>query len=402
MVALGETIAVIDKSGKVVSSSKHIFGVFKEARSAYRSRKAEIHTENRAKQAEREARQAIANLELSDGRSSASRRHPTRSKSVVRHSTHASHYHDEPRRSYEHDSRSVASSRHSKPANTAMTRRHTSGDLTFAKPPHLKSSSRTHSEPHIDMNLAYGEFHPASLEKLNRAPDKELDGLVGKVKSLLIEADCAHHSASATMAHLQKNPDAMAAIALTLAEISTLAKKLAPTALIALRNSAPAVFALLSSPQFMIAAGVGLGVTIVMFGGYKIVKQITAANQANAAANSQADMDQMLEINTNLSAIESWRRGVADSEAESCGTSVDGEFITPTAAAMSGLHLPRRVTELREPTVVHDAASSYSRHSRSSRSSRRSTSSRHDSESSRKKHKEKKPTSQLKLLFKRL
>ncbi|QVM07292.1 hypothetical protein D8B26_001994 [Coccidioides posadasii str. Silveira] len=248
------------------------------------------------------------------------------------------------------------------------------------------------------MDLAYGEFHPSSLERLQaQEPDPELDGLVGKVKSLLIEADCAHHSASATIAHLQKNPDAMAAVALTLAEISNLVKKMAPTALVALRNSAPAVFALLSSPQFMIAAGVGIGVTVVMFGGYKIIKQITAAKEASAPEEPQAHMDEMMEIDASLSRIEMWRRGVAESEAESCGTSVDGEFITPTAAAMSGIYLPQRVNDLREP----DDASSFSRHSKTSRSSRRSKSSK-SGEKDKKKKEKKKASTQLKLLFKKL
>lgn len=266
------------------------------------------------------------------------------------------------------------------------------------------------------MNLAYGEFHPSSIERLEPppGPDGELDGLVGKVRTLLVEADCAHHTASATIAHLQKNPDAMAAVALTLAEISNLVKKLAPTALLALKTSAPAVFALLASPQFMIAAGVGIGVTIVMFGGYKIIKQITAAKEANVpqplqpqpeqVTHQPLEMDEMLEIDAKLSHIEMWRRGVAESEAESCGTSVDGEFITPTAAAMSGLHLPLRVAELREPG---DADSSYTRHSKTSRGSRRSKSSKtsksEDDKEKKKKHKEKKKTStQLKLLFKKL
>ncbi|WEW58117.1 hypothetical protein PRK78_003584 [Emydomyces testavorans] len=392
MVPLGETIAVIDKSGKVVSSSKHLFGVFKEARSAYRSRKAEI-------QAEREARRALENFDFQDRRSTtSSRRPPGRSKSVARHGDQVSRYHGEPRRSYEQDFHSVASSRRSRHGHTEVMRRHTAAEIPTTQPPRLHLANRSQSERHVDMNLAYGEFHPPSLERLHRrASDGELDGLVGKVKGLLVEADCAHHSASAMIAHLQKHPDAMAAVALTLAEISNLVKKLAPTALVALRNSAPAVFALLASPQFMIAAGVGLGVTIVMFGGYKIVKQITAAREAQAIQESP-EMDEMMEIDANLSRIETWRRGVAESVAESCGTSVDGEFITPTAAAMSGVHLPIRVGELREP----GAESTYTRHSKGSRSSRRQKSSKNGEEKDKKKHKEKKKTStQLKLLLKK-
>ena len=60
------------------------------------------------------------------------------------------------------------------------------------------------------------------------------------------------------MTSLQKNPEAMAAIALTLAEISNIASKMAPGALMALKTGAPAVFALLAAPEFLIAGGGGI------------------------------------------------------------------------------------------------------------------------------------------------
>lgn len=196
---------------------------------------------------------------------------------------------------------------------------------------------------------------------------------------VLDEAGCAQHSATAIMKHLQEKPEAMAAVALTLAEISTMLAKVAPTALPALKASAPAVFALLASPQFMIAAGVGLGVTIVMFGGYKVVKQIKAKQSDNA----QQPQD-MIELGSGVGRVESWRRGVAESEADTLVPSADGEFITPTAAAMSRDRPPRRVSEVREA----DRGSEYSRHSRSSRESRQSEP--RSERSSRKKREEKK------------
>jgi hypothetical protein len=124
----------------------------------------------------------------------------------------------------------------------------------------------------------------------------------------------------------------MAAVALTLAEISNLLKKLGPSAMLGVRRAAPAVFALLSSPQFLIAAGVGVGITIVAFGGFKIVKKI----QAKRAAE---DPNEMLEIGADVSRIDTWRRGIAMAEAQSEGTSVEGEFISPLAANLSRLNL---------------------------------------------------------------
>lgn len=185
----------------------------------------------------------------------------------------------------------------------------------------------------IDMDLAYGPI-PPPLPVAIQADDTELKSLVNKVKALLEEADCLQHSVSATIASLQKNPEAMAAVALTLAEISNIATKMAPGVLAAMKGSAPAVFALLASPQFLIAGGVAVGVTIVALGGYKIIKKIRAKNVAE-----DPGMDEMLEIGGDVGAIDNWRRGIAEAEEESVGTSVDGEFITPEAFTLSKLSL---------------------------------------------------------------
>lgn len=281
-----------------------------------------------------------------------------------------------------------------------MVRRHTSYNVAH-NPPARPVTSRSMSVPKVDMDLAYGEYHAPTLAEQQLQQTKsppqeeaELNGLVAKVSGLLEEADCAQHSAIATISHLQKNPDAMAAVALTLAEISNVVSKLAPAALAALKTSAPAVFALLASPQFLIAAGVGIGVTIVMFGGYKIIKQIQ--QPANAQENRPTeypmahpmeqegqDVEEMIELASDCSNVESWRRGVAEAEAVSHGTSVDGEFITRTAANMSGMFVNDRVGDLRSSRSdkgrktrdrdrddVSKASSRSSRTSRSSRSSR--------------------------------
>jgi hypothetical protein len=256
------------------------------------------------------------------------------------------------------------------------------------------------------MDLAFGDFHHSSLERSNHSPEGNLGGLVKQAKKLLVEADCAQHSVTAMIAHLQKHPEAMAAVALTLAEISNLASKMAPGALAALRASAPSVFALLASPQFMIAAGVGVGVTIVMFGGYKIIKQIKAATNAK-----EGSMDEMMALNTDVGSVERWRRGVANVEATSVGTSVDGEFITPKAAAMSGILASDRVNDLRTPqggrdgyserNAPSDTVSNSSRGSmvsRTSRATRREASDK--AKRGKKKSDKKKKPSPLRLLFK--
>lgn len=416
MAGLAQTIAVIDKSGKVVSTSKHLLGVFREAKSAYRERKAELQADKKAKHGEREARRALAAFSIDDSHTVASSRGgPRRSRSVARHPGESDHYrsgesiHHRSSNRYEQDLHSTTSSPHGhQRPPTELSRRHTTRDITVAHPRHLSLRDRSYTTPHVDMNLAYGDFHHSSLERRDPSPKGKLDGLVKKAKSLLVEADCAQHSVTATIAHLQKHPEAMAAVALTLAEISSLVSKMSPGAMVALRSSAPSVFALLASPQFMIAAGVGIGVTIVMFGGYKIIKHIKAADKMK-----QDGMDEMMELNSDLSRVEMWRRGVADIEAKSVGTSVDGEFITPTAAAMSGIFAPDRVSELRAPRggygerdAPSETSSDYSRGSRVSRTSRGTRRSRSLTEASgkdkkgKKKSDKKKKPSPLRLLFK--
>ena len=216
------------------------------------------------------------------------------------------------------------------------------------------------------MDLAYGPI-PPPLPLARQGDEAEFKGLVQKVKALLEEADCLHYSASAIIASLQKNPDAMAAVALTLAELSNIASKMAPGVLAAMKGSSPAVFALLASPQFLIAGGVAVGVTIVALGGYKIIKKIRAKN-----ALEEPVMDEMLEIGGDVSRIDTWRRGIAEVEEHSVGTSVDGEFITPHAAALSRLNLNEsRPSEIRRKEVG----------SGSKKASTQASSSKHGSES---------------------
>jgi len=71
-----------------------------------------------------------------------------------------------------------------------------------------------------------------------------------------------------------------------------------------------------------------------MFGGYKIIKKI----RAKVSDKEDDIVDEMLDVNE-LDRIEHWRRGISDVETASVATSVEGEFITPMAAASMG-HLP--------------------------------------------------------------
>lgn len=248
----------------------------------------------------------------------------------------------------------------------------------------------------IDMNLAYGSLPPDLQERVdldpNYGPDneeeeeeEEAEGLIEKIEGLLDEAQCMQHSATAIMEQLQQSPERAAAVALTLAKLSTIVGKMTPAFAGALKGSSPAVFALLASPQFLIATGVAVGVTIVMFGGWKIVKRVReqkakeealayemAQMNINAAAaaaqpqqefygydnqfhpedahqyyqqqrpptvhprahsetgHSQRSMDEALVLDEveELSTIESWRRGIVPFGEDQ---SADMELISPKA-----------------------------------------------------------------------
>lgn len=352
---VGETITVINKSGKVVSSSKHIVGVFKEAKAAYRERKAEIKAERDAAVREKHAlSKGVESLRIEDDVQSVARSHrSSHSKASHRSKSHRSprldgrpplergytdtfYANDSPRSNrhrFEDDLAGSAREGHMR----ELARRNSEQIPTLSR-----HSKRSNSEPYIDMDLAYGDVPPPLPDK--KYNDGELKEKASKITMLLDEANCLQHSATAMIENLQKNPDALAAVSLTLAEISAIVSKMGPGVLTTLKGSFPAVAALLMSPQFMIAGGVAVGVTIVALGGYKIIKKIQQQKEEELSMGGPVQMPaapiearaeepyQLDELETReLSRIDLWRRGIADVEAESSGCSVDGEFITPGA-----------------------------------------------------------------------
>ncbi|KAL1610517.1 hypothetical protein SLS60_002186 [Paraconiothyrium brasiliense] len=347
---VGETITVINRSGKVVSSSKHIINVFKEAKSAYRERKAEIQAERNAALQEKKLREGMKSVRLVDDdtrsrasshRSKHSKADTHRSKSrrpsrppLERGYTDSFYANDDftPRRNrhrFEDDLAGAAQEGH----KMELARRHTEAAISVKR----SDPSRRKSDSGVDLDLCYGDIPPPLPDK--RYEEGELREKASKITMLLDEANCLQYSVTSMIENLQKNPDALAAVALTLGEISTMLKKMGPSVLPILAKSFPAVVALLASPQFMIAGGVAVGVTIVALGGYKIVKKLQAQKEEQgepmAMAMDTGPREEPLMLDEleppELSRIEVWRRGIADVEAESAGTSVDGEFITPGA-----------------------------------------------------------------------
>ena len=363
---MAQVITVVNKSGKIVKSTKTLAGVFNEAKSAYNERKAELKSarlkERDLKDQERKARGQLDALTLDDDvqsrrgsragsedGSKATRRKPVPSRRDRPHGdrSHSDSVVDEgPRRAattyrpsplrFDSSGEEIRSEHSPQPGE--LVRRHT------GHPPMTRSLpvSRRASHNDIDMDLAYGDAPPPlPVSKIEDSPELR-DKLTG-LQRLLEECNCLQHSAGATIENLQKNPEALAAVGLTLAEIYTLVTKLSPGALPGLKAAFPAIMALLASPQFAIAAGVAVGVTIIAFGGYKIVKKIQASNRerhdeamllvdADGAEQQPASPAESLDELRELSSVERWRRGIADEQARSVGTSVDGEFITPLAS----------------------------------------------------------------------
>jgi hypothetical protein len=372
---LAQTITVFNKSGKVVSTvspplsrlrpftqiltttsqSKQLVNVWKEAKAAYRERKAEIAATRNFEIEEKHALKALKHVHIDEGdnasrassRASRSRRDPQRTKSH-RHSdrphmergyTDSFYANDDGgrRASAAGSVRSRQTTNHMKfepdldgehVRGKELIRRHTDGEFLEGG----RESERRHSwsRSSIDMDLAYGEI-PPPLPVRHHTEEVVMREKMAKITVLLDEANALQHSVTSMIEHLQKNPDAMAAVALTLAEVSNLAAKMGPGALMAMKGSFPAVIALLASPQFLIAGGLAIGVTVVMLGGYKIVQRINK-KEIEREMEAPIELEELQELETGeLDRIEIWRRGIADAAAQSAGSMVDGEFITPGA-----------------------------------------------------------------------
>lgn len=355
-----ETITIVNKSGKVVSTSKHLVNVFNEAKSAYNERKAELKAMRKSqlgkKDDQRKSRKRLEALTIDDDDAS-SRRSSRRGSSderskAKRHS--AERRTERPRmergvsdtfysgdssaRERRQNGQRPSSLRHEveeEPRLGELVRRHTDGQRLESHSERPLAKPRSVSVDDIDMDLAYGELPPQFPES-KHTDEIELRAKMSGLQRLLDECNCLQHSVTAIIDNLSKNPDALAAVALTLAEISNIASKMAPGALATMKGSFPAAVALLASPEFAIAVGVGVGVTVIALGGYKIIKKIKGekegamlleAGEPREPATPDSDVDSLREINR----IELWRRGIADAEADSLGSTVDGEFITPGA-----------------------------------------------------------------------
>jgi hypothetical protein len=118
--------------------------------------------------------------------------------------------------------------------------------------------------------------------------------MLARVQSLIDEISCWTAGISTLISELQKTPEILAQVGLSLAEISQTITHIAPGAAIFLKSAFPTVFALLGSPQFAVVAGVAGAATVVILGGYRIVKKFIAGADENLKlANEDASEEHL-------------------------------------------------------------------------------------------------------------
>ncbi|KAI0428448.1 hypothetical protein F5Y09DRAFT_287339 [Xylaria sp. FL1042] len=409
-----EIVTIVNSSGKIISNGKHLVAAFKEAKAAYDEKKAAVRAERAVRRSQTydvstaPRYEPAPHYDYEYGRGEYDRRH-SHDDGVSQTSSRRSH---RSRHSRASRHRSASQSRPALTIENLRTHSEVSSvtpsrppvayrspyaetaprDMALSQPtlpcaptapypptevmapvpvenpymhrsvsdPALPESGKKKKE--IDMNLAYGSVPPDLAERVDldpayQAAEKEHTArtLMEKIEDLLVEAQCLHHTATHIIEHLQGRPEAAAAVALTLAELSALLGKMSPSFLGVIKGGSPAIFALLSSPQFLIAAGLTVGVTVVMFGGWKIIKRIKEAKEAEAAARalpmafeaqpnqpvqqptvqppypeSEASQgfDEALVVEEELSTIETWRRGITPFGEDE---TADLELISPEA-----------------------------------------------------------------------
>ncbi|KAI0105023.1 hypothetical protein GGR51DRAFT_520606 [Nemania sp. FL0031] len=396
-----EIVTIVNSSGKIISNGKHLLSAFKEAKAAYDEKKAAVRAERAVRRAQTydvpvaQHYQPEPNYHYEhrsahdDGVSQTSSRRSHRSKHS-RASRHRSASQSRPAltegnlRTHSEVSAVVPSrppvayrspyaetaSRDMAMSRPALARAPTMPVTTDVMAPMPMEMQRSRSVPslqdagkkEIDMNLAYGSIPPDLADRVDLDPvyksiEKEHKArtLMEKIEDLLAEAQCLHHTATHIIEHLQARPEAAAAVALTLAELSTLLGKMSPAFLGVIKGGSPAIFALLASPQFLIAAGLTVGVTVVMFGGWKIIKRIKEAQEAEITrmppvafeanpapmapmaqpgnppypeSEGSQGFDEALVVEEELSTIESWRRGITPFGEDEAA---DLELISPEA-----------------------------------------------------------------------
>lgn len=209
---------------------------------------------------------------------------------------------------------------------------------------------RAYTEDYNNAGPAYyhdGYYDDEELPPPLPARPNELRTKMTTLQRLLEESHCVASSAKTIVKSLESDPEKMAAVALSLAEIAALVKKagITPAVLGTLGKAFPAVVALLISSEFLIAIGVGAGVTVVALGGYKVVRRIQAKRLEQKEEKARLEIQQGQgspiemrdvpdeEVEVDIESIHAWRRGISEEDARSLESGVEGEIVTEGAEA---------------------------------------------------------------------
>ncbi|KAK6508009.1 hypothetical protein TWF481_006428 [Arthrobotrys musiformis] len=262
---LNYTVEVVDKAGKAIHTSKTIFGALREAREAYKAKRAERKAE---RDAEKAARRAIKERAYEE---------------QVREARRARR---EARRAIEDDSRTEERRRERRERRERRMIEDGRSEAGTEVRDRDAGSDTSSIYSHRDGNGSTGALtlRSASTTDLSLPPlpprpevdeeDDHLTALFTQVQDIIDHAAATQASVVTLVDALRREPETLAMVGLTLAEISTIVAKLSPAALAGVQLNWPVVFAFLSSPQFAIVAGGVIGTTVILMGGYKIIKKM--------------------------------------------------------------------------------------------------------------------------------
>lgn len=225
-----------------------------------------------------------------------------------------------------HHRKSTAEAFKENSSEQALSRRHTESSLL-----HRGMIHRSLSEDKVDMNLAYGKL-PPDLTTISIRNGEKSHNRASTLVKMLDEATCLQYSITSTIENLQKNPDALAAVIKSLAEIGDSVDLMAPGTLSHLKSNLPDIMALLANSKLFLATAADLGIKIASLSGCKMDKSVKDESERQVIEEFEACQNNE---GSELTVIENWRRKIADAKAESHGINSEGEYITPTVLSLT-------------------------------------------------------------------
>jgi len=264
------------------TQTKSLFSALKEAKEAYRQRKAEIAEERRA---QGRAREKVIRWN-SSRYGGTIQDAPAQAASEDDSSHHGRRKHRKPVRRNSSSLSTVSAEEVTEDA--LFVRSISREDTTAVRRGHQQrleeeQERRVHQQSHGGALSAHDRTMDMAPALFNDPSVVAVQSLLARVQSIIDEINCITFSLTTLLTELQKTPETFAAVGLSLAEIANMVTHIAPTALVFLKTAFPTVFALLSSPHFAVIAGVAGAATVIVLGGYKIVKSIMAGADVNMA-----------------------------------------------------------------------------------------------------------------------